>query len=64
MWILIGLAILAAGFVAGLNPLLVVVAAALATGLAAGHAPAAVVAELGKAFNDNRLSASPGWSCR
>ena len=55
MWVLIGIGILIAGFLARLNPLLVVVVAALATGLVAGHAPAAVVAELGKAFNDNRL---------
>ena len=55
MWVLIGIGILVAGFAARLNPLLIVVAAALATGLAAGHAPVAVVAELGKAFNDNRL---------
>jgi len=54
MWILIGLAILVAGFVARLNPLLVVVAAALATGVAAGHSLLQVTAELGKAFNDNR----------
>jgi uncharacterized membrane protein len=54
MLILIGLAILAAGFAVRLNPLLVVVLAALATGLAAGHTPAQVVGELGKAFNDNR----------
>jgi uncharacterized membrane protein len=55
MWILIGLAILAAGFIARLNPLMVVVIAALATGLAAGQSPVAVVSALGKAFNDNRL---------
>jgi uncharacterized membrane protein len=54
MWILIGLAILVAGFLARLNPLLVVVAAALATGLAAGRSLLEVTAELGKAFNDNR----------
>ena len=55
MWVLIGIGILIAGFLARINPLLVVVIAALATGLAAGHAPVQVVSELGKAFNDNRL---------
>ena len=54
MWILIGLAVLVGGFALRLNTLLVVVIAALATGLAAGHAPALVVSELGKAFNANR----------
>ncbi len=60
MWVLIGVGILVVGFIARLNPLLIVVVAALATGLAAGHGPLAVVAELGKAFNDNRLI-SIGW---
>ena len=55
MWILIGLAILVAGFAFRLNTLLVVVIAALATGLAAGHDLVRVVSELGKGFNDNRL---------
>jgi uncharacterized membrane protein len=54
MWILIGLLILAIGFALRFNPLLVVVLAALATGVAAGQAPLKVIAELGKAFNDNR----------
>ena len=60
MWVLIGVGILVVGFIARLNPLLIVVVAALATGLAAGHGPLAVVGELGKAFNDNRLI-SIGW---
>jgi uncharacterized membrane protein len=55
MWVLVGIGLLVAGFAVRLNPLLIVVVAALATGLAAGHAPWTVVAELGKAFNDNRL---------
>ena len=54
MWILIGLAILVGGFALRLNTLLVVVIAALATGLAAGHPAVQVVSELGKAFNANR----------
>jgi uncharacterized membrane protein len=51
---LIGILIVVAGFALRLNPLLVVVAAAIATGLAAGHAFGAVVASFGKAFIDSR----------
>ncbi|RJF90197.1 DUF969 domain-containing protein [Sphingomonas cavernae] len=51
---LIGIAIVVIGFVLRFNPLLVVTVAALATGLAAGFDLVAVVAALGKAFNDNR----------
>jgi uncharacterized membrane protein len=54
MLALIGLAVLVGGFVLRVNPLLVVVIAALAAGLGAGQSPAAVVSEIGKAFNDNR----------
>lgn len=54
MFKLVGIGVVLAGFLARLNPLLVVVAAALATGLAAGLDPVTVVAALGKAFNDNR----------
>jgi len=43
------------GFAARFNPLLVVVAAAIVTGLCAGIAPLTVLAALGKAFNENRL---------
>ncbi len=53
-WVLIGIAVMVGGFALRLNPLLVVIAAALATGLAAGMAPAAVLAAFGKAFNDTR----------
>ena len=55
MLVLIGLGVLAAGFLIRANPLLVVVIAALAASLAAGHGPVQAIAELGKAFNDNRL---------
>lgn len=55
MLALIGIVVVVIGFAAGINPLLVVVAAALATGLAAGMAPLDVVAALGKAFNENRF---------
>jgi uncharacterized membrane protein len=54
MWPLIGVAVIVAGFAIRLNPLLVVVAAAFATGLAHGMDPVAVVRALGKAFNESR----------
>ena len=53
-WPLAGIAIVVAGFALRFNPLLVVVAAALTTGVLAGLVLVAVVAALGKAFNDNR----------
>lgn len=51
---LLGIVVVVAGFSLRLNPLLVVVAAALTAGLAAGMDPVAVVSTFGKAFNDNR----------
>jgi uncharacterized membrane protein len=54
MLILLGVAVVVVGFAARFNPLLVVVAAALATGLAAGLPPLDVLAAFGKAFNENR----------
>ena len=65
MWVLLGIAVLVAGFVARLNPLAVILVAAVVTGTAAAVAPgvgiaglgqAAVntVAAFGKAFNDYR----------
>ena len=51
---LIGIVIVIVGFLLRLNPLAVVAAAALATGLAAGRELAEVIAILGKAFNDSR----------
>jgi uncharacterized membrane protein len=51
---LIGIIIVVAGFALRLNPLLVVVVAAIATGLAAGHAVTNVIASFGKAFIDSR----------
>lgn len=53
-WPLAGIAIVVAGFALRFNPLLVVVSAALATGVLAGLDFFAVVEALGKAFNDNR----------
>jgi len=55
MLTLLGVAVVVVGFAARFNPLLVVVAAALVTGLAAGIPPQTVLATLGKAFNDNRF---------
>jgi uncharacterized membrane protein len=54
MWVLLGIAVIAAGFLLRFNPLLVVVASAAVTGLAAGFDPVAIVSAFGKAFNDSR----------
>jgi uncharacterized membrane protein len=54
---LLGIALVVAGFALRINPMLVVVASGLATGLLAGMSPLAVVAAFGKAFNDNRIIA-------
>ncbi|MBS0384216.1 MAG: DUF969 domain-containing protein [Proteobacteria bacterium] len=65
MLVLLGIAVVVLGFIVRANPLLVVVAAALVTGLAAAWTPGvtpeimaaafvATLAKLGKAFNDNR----------
>jgi uncharacterized membrane protein len=51
---LIGIAIVILGFAFRVNPLLVVVTAAIATGLGAGHSLIQVVGELGKAFATSR----------
>jgi uncharacterized membrane protein len=56
---LIGIAIVTAGFALRLNPLLVVVAAGLATGLVAGLPFHELVAELGRLFIQNRALALP-----
>jgi uncharacterized membrane protein len=54
---LIGVAIVILGFALRLNPLLVVVAAAVATGLAAGIDLMGIVSEFGRAFTQNRYMA-------
>jgi uncharacterized membrane protein len=54
MWVLAGIGVIVLGFVLRFNPLLVVVAAALVTGIAAGLDPLAIIAAFGKAFNDTR----------
>ena len=51
---LIGIAVVVVGFMARLNPLLVVTVAALVTGLAGGMGPVEVVETFGKAFKENR----------
>ncbi len=60
MLTLLGVAVVIVGFALRFNPLLVVVASALVTGLAAGMAPEAVLAAFGKAFNDSRY-VSVAW---
>lgn len=65
MWVLLGIAVLVGGFVARLNPLAVILAAAVVTGVAAAIAPGVglpdlwaaaldTIATFGKAFNDYR----------
>lgn len=53
-WVLAGIAVMIAGFTLRLNALVVVLLAALATGLAAGLELVAIVSAFGKAFNDTR----------
>ena len=55
MLVLCGIAVIALGFLFRFNPLLVVAASALTTGLAAGLDPLRILAVFGKAFNDNRF---------
>jgi uncharacterized membrane protein len=55
MLILLGVAVIVVGFAIRLNPLLVVVAAALTSGWFAGLTPLEVIAAFGKAFNENRF---------
>ncbi|WP_395444017.1 DUF969 domain-containing protein [Caulobacter sp. UC70_42] len=54
MLTLLGVAVIVLGFALRFNPLMVVVVAALTSGLAAGLAPLEVLAAFGKAFNTNR----------
>ena len=56
-WPLLGIALVVLGFALRLNPMLVVTAAAIATGLLAGMDIAEVISTFGKAFNDNRIIA-------
>lgn len=54
MLVLLGIAVLVAGFLLRLNPLVVILAAAIVTGLTGGFSLTETVAAFGKAFNDNR----------
>jgi len=54
MLVLAGIAVIVLGFLLRFNPLLVVTVAAGVTGWAAGLSPLAILATLGKAFNDVR----------
>ena len=54
MLVLAGIAVIVVGFLLRFNPLLVVVVAAMVTGMAAHLGPVAVLSALGKAFNTNR----------
>ena len=54
MLVLAGVAVIALGFLLRFNPLLVVMAAALVTGWAAGLAPLTVLRAFGHAFNETR----------
>jgi uncharacterized membrane protein len=54
LWSLLGIAVVVIGFVVRLNPLLVVVAAALTTGIASGHSLTETIEALGKGFTDAR----------
>ena len=49
-WVLIGILVVVAGFALRLNPMLVVTAAAIVTGLIAGMDPVEVISTFGKAF--------------
>ena len=53
-WPLLGIVLVVVGFALRFNPLMVVVGAAVATGLLAGTDWVAVIEALGKTFNDNR----------
>lgn len=55
MLTLLGVAVVVVGFAVRFNPLLVVVAAAFVTGIAAGLTPVEVLAAFGRAYNDNRF---------
>jgi uncharacterized membrane protein len=56
-WPLLGIALVVIGFALRLNPMLVVTAAAIVTGLLGGMDLHEVISTFGKAFNDNRIIA-------
>jgi len=51
---LLGVAVVVLGFAARVNPLLVVMSAAIVSGLAGGLDLPGVISAFGKAFNENR----------
>jgi uncharacterized membrane protein len=55
MLVLLGILVIAAGFLLRFNPLIVVAASALVTGLCAGIDPLHILAAFGKAFNNSRI---------
>jgi uncharacterized membrane protein len=56
-WPLLGILLVVVGFALRLNPMLVVTAAAIVTGLLGGMDLVEVISTFGKAFNDNRIIA-------
>jgi uncharacterized membrane protein len=54
---LLGILLVVIGFALRMNPMLVVTASAIVTGLLAGMDPVRVISTFGKAFNDNRIIA-------
>ena len=56
-WPLLGIALVVLGFALKLNPMLVVTAAAIVTGLLGGMDLVEVISTFGKAFSDNRIIA-------
>jgi uncharacterized membrane protein len=55
MWTLLGIAVVVVGFAFRFNPLLVIAASALATGMAGHLGLLEILCAFGKAFNDNRF---------
>ena len=56
-WPLLGIALVVLGFALKLNPMIVVTASAIVTGLLGGMDLVEVISTFGKAFNDNRIIA-------
>jgi len=56
-WPLLGILLVVAGFALRMNPMLVVTASAIVTGLLGGMDLVEVIKTFGKAFNDNRIIA-------
>lgn len=52
--VLLGIAVIVGGFLLRFHPLLVILVSAIVTGVAAGLDPVAIIAALGKAFNEAR----------